>query len=100
MALVKEFQEITGCYFICRRNPGRRLEVRYRDVGIESSSLKRGRQECGIPMIRTGLGHAAWIRDGDEGGQILILCTQRIADPGAGARETIEREARAHLVFG
>ena len=51
-------------------------------------------------MVRPDLRHAARIRNRDERGQVLALAPDRVTDPRAHARETIEGEAGGHLVFG
>src|SRR4051794_5217586 len=99
MALVQEFQKFPSRYISAFADFWRALQVRNRLFSIERGPLKYSRQERRVPMVRPDLRHSAGIGNGDKGWQILVLRSQRVTHPGAHAREAIDREPCAHLVF-
>ena len=62
-------------------------------------ALKGGRQEAVSPVIRSALRHAARVLDGHECRQVLVFAAERVIDPSAHARETIEHKACVHEIL-
>src|ERR1043165_2064184 len=55
------------------------------------------RQKSGGPINRTTGWKLSWVRQDNEGGQILIFRTEAVRKPGTQAGEAIHRKARIHL---
>ena len=96
MFIIEHAQKVAGGPVVAGRDLRWPLEVVDRPAGIEGGPLVNGRQEPVGPVGRPLLRVAPRVGDRHVGGQVLVLGSQGIADPRAGAGKPFEREARAH----
>jgi hypothetical protein len=82
MACVHLLQQRPRGLIGLRRNAGGG-EMPHGAFGTHRGALKRGGEKAGPPVVRAVLRHAAWIGNGDVGGQILVLAAERICHPRA-----------------
>src|SRR5262245_53910677 len=98
MSPVQQCQKIASGNVVASTHTGWEFEVANGPGRVEGRPLKNRRQKTRAPVAGARLGDAAWIGDGDERGQVLVLAAERVVHPGPHARETVEGETGRHEV--
>lgn len=74
-------------------------QVGGRIFGVEVGALEGGGEEAVAEVIFAGAGHAAGVVDGDEGGEVFVIGSEGVGDPGAEGGKALHGETGVHEVF-